>query len=573
MKNNIFELILYLRLHKARLFGVIIALFCVAFSVLLMGTIFRKFIDFGISQGETDIINEAIIEIAGLIIIFSVGSFCRSYFINMIALLVTSKLKFDSYSNLLRSNIKIFEDLKTGDIISRLSLDIESVNNLIINFLSFFVRNFIMFIGAIILMFSQSIKLSLLTLIFIPIVLLPILRLSKIVKKLSKIVIEKQGSFGDYIEESFLGVRTLYAYNQQEYKINEFNNQINLYNNLAALRLKYRSLFFALTISIIALSIITIIWIGTNDIIAGNMTSGKMMAFIYYALMAGTSSGGIIETISELQGPLASLNRVLEIKNMTINPISNNIALEIDFLKNIKYQNVNFSYPSRPNIQILNDLTINIKSGSFTAIVGKSGSGKSTLFQILLKFYQVQSGQIYIGDTCINDVDENIVRHKISYVEQNPTIFSGSIKSNILFAKPDASEQELAKVLDICGIDEFSSVLPQGINTEIGQKGIRLSGGQKQKIAIARALLYSPDILLLDEATSAIDSAGEAAILENIRKMMVGKTLISVAHRISSIEKADHILLINRGKLVDFGTHAELIAKSELYKLLYKEQI
>jgi ATP-binding cassette subfamily B protein len=573
MKSNIFELVFYLRKHKAKLAGVIIALLSVSGSVLLMGTVFRKFIDAGISQNEAHIINESIIEIAGLVIIFSVGSFCRSYLINIIALSVTSELKFDSYRNLLRANIKIFEDLKIGDIISRLSSDIESVNSLIVNFLSFFVRNFIMLTGAIILMFSQSMKLSFLTLILIPIALLPIIRLSKIVKRLSKIVLEKQGLFSDYIEESFVGIRTLYAYNQQEYKIQEFDDKISLYNNLAGLRLKHRSLFFALTISIIALSIITIIWIGTNDIVAGSMTSGKMMAFIYYALMVGTSAGGIVETISELQGPIASLNRVIEIKNIEIANSHNNIAAEIDFCKDIKYENIYFSYPSRPNIQILDGLSITIKAASFTALIGKSGSGKSTLLQLLLKFYEVKSGQILIGNTSINDLDEHIVRSRISYVEQNPVIFSGSIRSNILFSKPDASKAELQKVLDICGIDEFSAILPNGIDTEIGQRGVRLSGGQKQKIAIARALLYCPDILLLDEATSAIDSAGEALILEKVREMMVGKTIISVAHRISSIEQADNILLINRGKLADYGTHEELIGKSDLYKLLYKDQL
>lgn len=573
MKSNIFELVFYLRKHTAKLVGVTIALISVALSVLLMGTIFRKFIDAGISQNESHIINESIIEIAGLVIIFSIGSFCRSYLINIIALRVTSELKFDSYRNLLRANIKIFEDLKIGDIISRLSSDLEAVNSLIVNFLSFFVRNFIMMMGAIILMFSQSMKLSLLTLILIPIALLPIIRLSKIVKKLSKIVLEKQGLFSDYIEESFIGIRTLYAYNQQEYKIQEFGDKINLYNNLAGLRLKHRSLFFALTISIIALSIITIIWIGTNDIIVGSMTSGKMMAFIYYALMVGTSAGGIVETISELHGPIASLNRVIEIKNIEIANRLNNIAVEVDFCRDIKYENIYFAYPSRPNIQILDGLSIIIKAASFTAIVGKSGSGKSTLLQLLLKFYNTKSGRILIGHTSINDLDEHIVRSRISYVEQNPVIFSGSIKSNILFSKPDASNEELDKVLDICAIKEFSNILPNGIDTEIGQKGVKLSGGQRQKIAIARALLYCPDILLLDEATSAIDSAGEAEILDKIRKTLFDKTIISVAHRISSIEKADNILLINRGKLADHGTHEELIEKSDLYKLLYKDQL
>ena len=570
--NNLKYLARYVTQHVKSLIIVLVALLSVAASLLAIGFVFRKLVDYGFGGDQISEIHASVYLISLLIGIFSIGSFFRSYFINVIAVKVISELKSATYSNLLKAGLIQFEDLKIGDILSRLGSDIEAIGSLIINFLSFFIRNSIMLCGAIILMFIQSPKLSLLVLVSIPVLLFPLLKLSKHIRKLSREVLVEQASLAANIEESFTGIRTLYAYNQQEFTAVQFDNRIKSYIKHASIRLKLRSLFFALAIAVIAGSITVVIWIGSIDILEGSMSSGQMISFIYYAIIVGMSAGGIAELFSELQGPLAALDRVFELKNLdhVIKPkhasrlIGNNYT--------IKFDKVVFAYPSRPDITVLDNISFEIQQGKFTGIVGRSGSGKSTLMQLLLKFYDNQSGRISIGENDIKTLQDEIIRSKIAYVEQHPTIFSGTIRSNIAFSKPQASDKEVERVVNICGISDFAKNLKQGLDTEIGEKGVRVSGGQKQRIAIARALLYNPEILLLDEATSALDNDSEKKLLQNVRIFMKGRSIISIAHRISSIENADEILVINRGILASRGNHRELLRNSKIYNILYKEQ-
>jgi len=570
--NNVKHLAGYVIQHTRSLIIVLVALLSVALSLLAIGFVFRKLVDHGLGGDQISEIHSSIYLISLLIGIFSVGSFFRSYFINVITVKVISKLKSETYSNLLKVGLVQFEDLKVGDIISRLGLDIETIGSLIINFLSFFIRNSIMLCGAIILMFIQSPKLSLLVLISIPVLLFPLLKLSKHVRKLSQRVLIEQATLAANIEENFSGVRTLYAYNQQEFAAVQFDNRIESYIKHASIRLKLRSLFFALAIVVIAGSITVVIWIGSIDILEGSMSSGQMVSFIYYAIIVGMSAGGIAELFSELQGPLAALDRVFELKNLShiIKPKQTSRLIGNNYT--IKFDKVVFAYPSRPDIPALDNISLKIKHGKFTGIVGRSGSGKSTLMQLLLKFYEHQSGKISIGENDIKTLQDEIIRSKIAYVEQHPTIFSGTIRSNIAFSRPKASDKEVAKIAEICGILDFVKSLKQGLDTEIGERGVRVSGGQKQRIAIARALLYNPEILLLDEATSALDNDSEKKILQNIRVFMKGYSIISIAHRISSIENADEILVINQGTLASCGSHSELLRNSKIYGILYKEQ-
>ena len=572
ISNNVRCLAGYVAQHIKSLVIVLVSLLSVSLALLSIGFVFRKLVDNGLSSNQISEVHNSIYLISLLIGVFSVGSFFRSYYINVITVKVISKLKSDTYSNLLKVGLVRFEDLKVGDIISRLGSDIEITGNLITNFLSFFIRNSIMLSGAIILMFIQSPKLSLLVLISVPVLLIPLLMLSRHVRRLSRMVLSEQGSLAANIEESFAGVRTLYAYNQQDFVAQNFDDKINVYVKHASTRLRLRSLFFALAIVIIAGSITSVIWIGSIDIIKGSMSSGQMISFIYYAIIVGMSAGGIAELFSELQVPLAALDRVIELKNMDqiVQPAKLSKLTASNYT--IKFDKVSFAYPSSLDILALEGVSLVIQHGKFTGIVGKSGSGKSTLMQLLLKFYYPQSGVITLGTQDISMLQDTKIRSKIAYVEQYPTIFSGTIRSNISFSNPTASNNKIEKIAKLCGILEFTKNLEHGLDTEIGERGIRISGGQKQRIAIARALLYNPEILLLDEATSALDNDSEKKILQNIRFLMEDKTIVSIAHRISSIENADEILVINQGTLASVGTHSQLLRSSKIYNVLYKEQ-
>jgi ATP-binding cassette subfamily B protein len=571
LKNNIRQLSSYLGLYKANLVIVFLSLFTVAASLLCMGHVFRRLVDNGLGSNQAGEINHSIYLISLLIGIFAIGSFFRSYFINMVTEKVISRIRSETFENLLKIEIARFEELKVGDIISRLGSDTEQIGSLITNFLSFFVRNSVMLVGGIILMIWQSPKLSLLVIVSVPLMLVPLLRLSRRLRSLSRKVLDEQGHIAASVEESFAGIRTLHAYNRQEYSAKLFNQKISDYIKHAGKRLRLRSLFFALAIMIISGSITAVIWIGSMDIINGSMTSGQMLSFIYYAVVVGMSAGGIAELFNEIQNPLAALDRVMELKSIAVTTENLTGNLEPEDYR-IKFDNVSFAYPSRPDIVILNNISFEIEAGKFTGIVGRSGSGKSTLIQLLLKFYTHLNGAISLGGREIKNLNTVQIRSKIAYVQQEPTIFAGTIRSNICFSRPEATDAEVERIAELCGITDFAGSFEAGLDTEIGEKGVRISGGQKQRIAIARSLLYKPEILLLDEATSAIDREGEKKLLGNLREELKNKTIISIAHRISSLETADNILLINEGRLDSSGTHSQLLQNSEIYNRLCSEQ-
>lgn len=566
----------YLKLYKLDLTIVMIALLFVSLALLAIGSTFRQLIDNGLKSNNSLSIDHSILLISILIIIFSIGSFFRSYFINKIAENIVNQIKQEAYKNIIHFDIAYFEELKIGDIISRLTTDLELLSKLITNFLSFFVRNSIMLVGSIVLMFLQSPKLSVLITVIIPLVSLPLIRFSKYVRKLSKNALQTQSNIAANLEETISNIAAIKSFNQEENKIKFFNIQITDYSKFASQRLKIRSIFFAVSIAAVLFSITMVVWVGSRDIINGNVSSGQMISFIYYAIMAGLSGGGILELLSEVDSSLVASERVFALIDYPTNEHTDLSKYDNHHNKNspiIEFEDVSFSYKSRPDILVLNSLSCTIESGRFIGIVGRSGVGKSTLMQLLLKFYFPTKGVIKIAGQDITQTNTKYLRKLIAYVPQDPSIFSGTIRSNIAFAKPDASEEEINQAANISGIKEFIDSLQEGLDTEIGEKGIRLSGGQKQRIAISRAILYNPEIMLLDEATSALDSENEQKLLSKLQKALKGKTILSIAHRISTIEQADEILVIDRGHLVALGTHAKLLQNCEIYRVICKEQL
>ncbi|WP_419234639.1 ABC transporter ATP-binding protein [Rickettsia endosymbiont of Nabis limbatus] len=568
--NLLYRLAKNLRFYKKDLIIVIISLLSVSLSLLLIGNVFRNLVDQGLVLDHPLAVNKSILYICLLIIILSIASFFRSYFINNVAEKVSSQIRKEAYSNLINYEITEFEELKIGDIISRLTSDIDQISKLIVNFLSFFIRNSVMLIGSIILMFFESFKLASIVIITIPLLLIPIIKFGKHVKALSKKTLESQSLLASDINESFSNIKTIHAFGGQIAKITEFNNLLQNYLSYSAARLKIRALFFAFSMVLIFLGITLVIWIGALDIVKGNLSSGQIISFIYYAIIAGFSSGGIFELLSEMHLPLAALERIVTIIDKS--PIVHNNYSDLKPTNSIslEFKNVNFSYPSRPNLKIINNISFKIDASSFIGIVGRSGSGKSTLMQLLLRFYIQESGTILISNQDISLLNPNGIRKLIAYVPQEASIFSGTIKSNIMFGN-DASEEDTAEIIKITGIADFADKIPDGINAKIGEKGVRLSGGQKQRIALARALLRKPQILLLDEAMNALDSQSEQKLLNSIRDIMQGKIIISIAHRISSIESADNILIIDKGAVEAEGTHAHLLKTSDLYRTICKE--
>ncbi|MFV9867939.1 MAG: ABC transporter ATP-binding protein [Rickettsia slovaca] len=569
----LYRLAKYLRFYKKDLIIVMISLLSVSASLLLIGSVFRNLVDKGLSKDHISSVDKSILYICLLIIILSIASFFRSYFINNVAEKVVNQIRKEAYSNLINYEIEEFEELKIGDIISRLTNDIDQISTLIVNFLSFFIRNSVMLIGGITLMFFESFKLASIVIITIPILLIPLIKFGKHVKVLSKKALESKSLLASDIDETFNNIRAIYAFNHQINKIADFDTKLQNYLIYCKTRLKIRALFFAISIAVIFLAITLVVWIGASDIVKGHLSAGQIISFIYYAIIAGVSCGGIFELLSEMHLPVTALERIITIIDKT--PIAHNNYLELNNSDpiSIEFKNVDFTYHSRPNLRIINNMSLKINANKFLGIVGRSGAGKSTVIQLLLRFYRQENGTILINNQDITLLNPAEIRKLIAYVPQEASIFSGTIKSNIIFGNNEASDDEINEIIKITGIEEFAAKLHDGINAKIGERGVRLSGGQKQRIAIARALLRMPQILLLDEAMSALDTMSEQKLLESIKKIMRGKIIISIAHRISSIESADYILVIDKGGVVAEGSHNDLSKNSEIYRNICREQL
>lgn len=555
-----------------------ISLLSVSASLLLIGNVFRNLVDEGLSKDHILSVDKSILYICLLIIILSIASFFRSYFINNVAEKTVNQIRKEAYSNLINYEIEEFEELKIGDIISRLTNDIDQISTLIVNFLSFFIRNSVMLIGGITLMFFESFKLASIVIITIPILLIPLIKFGKHVKALSKKALESKSLLASDIDETFNNIRAIYTFNNQTNKIADFDTKLQNYLAYCKTRLKIRALFFAISIAVIFLAITLIVWIGASDIVKGHLSAGQIISFIYYAIIAGVSCGGIFELLSEMHLPVTALERIITIIDETPTTHKHYLELNNSDSISIEFKNVNFTYHSRPNLRIINNMSFKINTDKFIAnkfvgIVGRSGAGKSTIIQLLLHFYRQESGTILINNQDISYLDPVEIRKLIAYVPQEASIFSGTIKSNIIFGNTEASDDEINKVIKITGIEDFATKLHDSINAKIGEKGVRLSGGQKQRIAIARALLRMPQILLLDEAMSALDTISEQKLLNAIKKIMKGKIIISIAHRISSIESADRILVIDKGGVAASGTHDNLLQNSEIYRNICREQL
>lgn len=586
--RKIFSYILhYLSFYKYRLFIALISIVTVSSAILSLGLAVRAMIDQGIIGHNTASLNHIIIYILFLVLIFGFASFARSFSINSIGEKVIDDIRRDAHAYLLSMKFLEFERLTATDIVTRLSSDLALISRMIIDVISFCLRNSLMFIGSIVLMFFQSSKLSIIALMIVPILLLFLTVLGKKIRSLARKVQEEEGSLYSTISETFSGISVIYAFNAQMSKKNEFSTKSDELLKISLRRLLLRSIFFALVIISIMSSVLLVVWIGGHDVLADKLSSGALVSFIFYATSAAMSIGGVAEVASEFWRCLAGAERVFTLfENKSLEPslqvhtkqsgnnqISYKLDLQVadphdDAKPLIEFSNIDFTYASRPEVKVLSKLNFTINAGEFVAIVGPSGSGKSTIAQLLLKFFDAPKGKVLINGVSLSDVEPSQIRSHISYVAQDPFIFSNSIRYNLELAGHISDE-----VIKLTGIEYVASKLPHGLDSVIGTRGAQLSGGERQRVAIARALLHHPEILLLDEATSALDQKSEREMLANIRKLLPNKTIISIAHRIASIEHADKILVIDSGQVIASGTHLELLDSCGLYKKLCSENL
>jgi ATP-binding cassette subfamily B protein len=567
MQTNIYRKFYnYLKPHLSQLLIVILALVITSSSILSFGLALRYVID--ANDGKFSFYS--FIPIFGIILVFSIASFVRSYSIYAICEKLICKVRQDAYIHLNYISPYHFEIQKTSDIISRLTNDALIVAGAISDTFSFALRNGLTAIGCAILMVYVSPKLGFYTFAIIPILVPLIVIAGKKVRKTSKQNQEAISLLSSDIEETFNAIKTIQSFNIQKSKIENFGNLSNdvLNSNLA--RLKISSSLVATIIFMILSGILLIMLLGLNEVDKGNISSGDLTSFIFYALMGATSLAGIANIVSDSQRSLAAAERLFGIFDLGIEPKKNHKDIAPGFHggANVQFENVTFCYPARPEEKILDNISFEVQEGEFIGIVGKSGCGKTTIISLLEKFYELSNGRILIGNRDINAILNEELRNIMALVPQDPFIFSASAMENILIGNMNASQEEVFEAAKKAGIYEFLSKLPEGFNTYVGEKGVMLSGGQKQRIAIARAFLKKPRILLLDEATSALDSAHEEDVHNSIKRLNKSTTVIAIAHRIATIRDADRIMVMENGKISAIGKHKELLKTNQLYKEL-----
>lgn len=563
----------YLKVYKWQILISFVAIIIITAAILGLGVALKLLIDNGFASKNVANLNNAFFIITVIVILLSFASYLRSYQVNNICNELEQKIKKSAFSKLVNISPSYFENHKVSDIASRLTSDLSLVTNTITMIASYTLRNITMAIGGLIMLLIGSFKLTSYVLLLMPIVIIPIIIVGKKIRQISKDYQNNISSSNGYLEERLSFIKTIQAFNNENYEINNYNEQLAKASALAKKRIHLRSIFFAISIALILLAITFVLWVGGNDVLNGSISAGSLSSFIFYSIITATSFGAISEIYGDIQRAFGALERIIEVCE-AVSPIEENNRSDkhlAQIIEEISFKNVSFSYPTRPDLQVLKDLNISIKGNSKVALVGPSGGGKSTIFQLLMRFFDVNSGKITLNGVDISEISFYELRKNFAYVSQDPVIFSASAYDNILYGKLDASEEEVIKAAKNAEIYDFLTSLPQGLNTYLGERGMQISGGQKQRIAIARAFLRNPKVLLLDEPTSSLDNENERLVQIALDKLKSNRTMIVIAHRLSTIKESDMIFLVNEGKIVSQGTHAELIQNSVLYQKLYQE--
>lgn len=474
------------------------------------------------------------------------------------------------YSNLVKLPMTFFSQKRVGELNSRISSDITQIQDTLTSTIAEFLRQFILIIGGIALLASESIKLTLLMLSVVPLVAVAAVIFGRFIRKYSKKVQDQVAESQVIVEETMQGISIVKAFANEWYEIARYNGKIKEIVQIAIKGGKYRGYFASFIIFCLFGAIVAVVWFGVRLSISGEMSVGQLISFVLYSTFVGASFGGIAELYAQIQKAVGATERVFELLEETPEKINSSESHSEKILKgNVSFKKVAFSYPSRKEIQVLKEVSFNADFGQKIAIVGPSGAGKSTIASLLLRFYNIEGGEITIDGKNINDYDLETLRGNMSIVPQDVILFGGTIRENIAYGKPNATEEEITKAAKQANAYQFIKGFPEKFETIVGERGIKLSGGQRQRIAIARALLKNPSILILDEATSSLDSESEKLVQEALEILMEGRTSIIIAHRLSTIRSADQIIVLDEGIIKEQGTHQELIAlENGIYKNL-----
>ncbi len=568
------NLLPYLKFYRWQISYALIALVVASASTLVVPVAVRRILDQGFNAANIELINTYFLGMIGVVVVLAASSAIRFYYVSWIGERVVADVRDALFSQLLTLTPQFYETQKTGNVVSRLTADTTQIKSAFSSTASIALRNVVTLIGALALMIYTSPYMSMLAAVAIPFVVLPLVFYGRKVRALSRKAQDALAQSAAFSQERLQGIVAIQSNTQETATNKAFSKSTVEAFEAAQARAFARAILTFSTIAIGTGAIVALLWFGAHQVLNGTVTGGILAQFLLYAIFASNSLAQLSEVWGELQAAAGAAERISELlaEVPTIASPAHPVILPKPVRGEVRFENVNFSYPSRVEAPVLHDISFSAKPGEVIAIVGPSGAGKTTLYALIQRFQEPSTGAVKLDGLNINTLDLETLRNNIATVPQDPTIFSGTIADNIRLGRPDATDAEVKAAAQAARVSEFAEKLPDQYNSMLGERGITLSGGQRQRLAIARAILRDAPVLLLDEATSALDAESEAMIQEALEDLTKGRTTLVIAHRLATVRNADRIIVLEQGKIVGQGTHAQLMKKSPLYSKLAKLQ-